>query len=231
MSFNFPLEIIRTDRKKTASIAIKDHTVMLTVPSHLSDKRIEELVAKRTAWIYQKLNEQSDAKPVKQKEYIDGESFAYLGRNYRLKIQQGLTKTAKLKGGKLLVNVPAIEPDGRFARYIRTTIEDWYKKHALSQLEAKSNRFAEQIGVVPKSIAVADFKARWGSCSPDGDITYNWRIIAASHSIIDYIVVHELCHLLDHSHSPKYWKLVENVMPDFRDRREWLRLNGQSLLA
>lgn len=230
LDFDFPVEIVRTDRRRTASIAIKGHLVRLTVPSGLSDSRIEKLLTNRTAWIHQKLNEQSNATPTKPKEYIDGESFAYLGRNYRLKLQIGIPKTAKLSKGRLLVNVPALERDGRFTRYIKSSIDDWYKAKALNHLRDKTARLSNQIGVSPKSVSIANFKARWGSCSPEGDVTYNWRIIAASHRIIDYVVVHELCHLIEHSHSGRYWQLVENIMPDYRERREWLRIHGQSLL-
>lgn len=227
---DFPLEIIRTDRKKTASIAITAETVQVIIPSGLSDDRVNELVRKRTPWIREKLKERSNAIAHKPREYVDGESFSYLGRNYRLKLEHGITKSAKLRNGKLVVNIPQKRADGRFDRYIRTTIEDWYKRQAIKQFQLKSERFGKLIGVQPKSIDLADFKARWGSCSAQGGITYNWRVIAASHSIVDYIVVHELCHLIEHSHSPKYWRLVENVMTDYRERRDWLRRNGETLL-
>ena len=74
-----------------------------------------------------------------------------------------------------------------------------------------------------------EYKARCGSCSSSGDVTYNWRIIIAPHQIVDYIVAHELCHLLEHNHGPKYWKLVQSVIPNYRDHREWLKVNGEGL--
>lgn len=231
LDVDFPLKIVRTDRTKSASIDVKDEVVRVSIPSTLSDKRLEALIIQRTPWIHSKLKEQAQAEPAKKTEYIDGESISYLGRNYRLKLEHGITKSAKLKNGKLVVNIPAEKANGRFDRYIRTTIEDWYKKQALRHFREKSSRFGDRIGVTPKSIDVSDFKARWGSCSPEGDITYHWRVIAASHRIVDYIVVHELCHLIEHSHSPRYWQLVENILPDYRERRGWLRLNGQRLLA
>lgn len=227
---DFPLNIIRTDRKKTASIAIKNEAVQLTVPAELSEERIEELIRKRTPWIREKLKTQSLTANPKPKEYIDGESFSYLGRNYRLKLEQAITKTAKLKNGRLIVNVPTLPRNGLFGGYIETSINGWYRKQALKHLREKSQRLSKQIGVEPKSIEVADFRARWGSCSPSGDLTYNWRIISASHKIIDYVVAHELCHLIEHNHSPRFWQLVERIIPDYRERREWLRRNGETLL-
>lgn len=227
---DFPLKIVRTDRTKSASIDVRGEVVRVSIPSTLSDKRLEALIIQRTPWIHNKLKEQSRAAPSKKTEYIDGENISYLGRNYRLKLEHGITKSAKLKNGKLVVNIPAEKAKGRFDRYIRTTIEDWYKKQALKHFREKSLRYGKLIGITPKSIDISDFKARWGSCSPEGGITYHWRVIAASHRIVDYIVVHELCHLIEHSHSPRYWQLVENILPDYQDRREWLKKNGESLL-
>ncbi len=231
LDVDFPIEIVRTDRRKSASIDVENEVVRVSIPSTLSDQRVEALITQRMPWIQSKLDEQRRATPSKNVEYIDGESISYLGRNYRLKLEHGITKSAKLKNGKLVVNIPAARANGRFERYIRTTVEDWYKKQALKHFQEKSARYGKQIGVTPKSIDISDFKARWGSCSREGDIIYHWRIIAASHRIVDYIVVHELCHLIEHSHSPRYWQLVENIMPDYRERREWLRSNGQKLLG
>lgn len=230
LDVDFPIEIVRTDRRKSASIDVENEVVRVSIPSTLSDQRVEALITQRMPWIQSKLDEQKRTTPRRNVEYIDGESISYLGRNYRLKLEHGITKSAKLKNGKLVVNIPAEKAKGRFERYIRTTVEDWYKKQALKHFQEKSARYGNQIGVTPKSIDIADFKARWGSCSPQGDITYHWRVIAASHRIVDYIVVHELCHLIEHSHSPRYWQLVENIMPDYRERREWLKENGHKVL-
>ena len=97
MNFDFPFEIIRTDRVKSASIDVEDNLVKVTVPKNLSDERIEELIKGRTLWIKQKLTLQATAIISKPKEYVDGEAFAYLGRNYRLKCAKGLEESVKLK--------------------------------------------------------------------------------------------------------------------------------------
>lgn len=85
------------------------------------------------------------------------------------------------------------------------------------------------MGVSPQSVGIKEYKSRWGSCSSSGDVSFNWRIIISPHHIVDYIVVHELCHLLEHNHGPKYWKHVERVIPNFNDCREWLKVNGERL--
>lgn len=227
MNFDFPFETIRTDRVKSASIDVEDNLVKVTVPKNLSEERIEELVKGRILWIKQKLALQATANISKPKEYVDGEAFAYLGRNYRLKCAIGTEESVKLRSGYLNVT---IKNGKRNSEHIKAAIEQWYRTKALSRLIDKTNRYSAILKVEPTSINLKDYKAMWGSCSPKGVVSYNWRIILAPHKIVDYIVVHELCHLIEPNHSSKYWKQVRSVIPDYENSKEWLKNNGSSLL-
>ena len=220
------IEMVRTKRRKTASIKVIDGAVQAIVPDELSDGRIEALIQKRTPWIRKKLREQSQIVTPKSKEYVSGESFTYLGRNYRLKVSRGTDREVKLKGGYLEVSLPKKPKDGD----IRSALVEWYEQHALDRLTEKTNRYAGIMGVSPNSISVRDYKARWGSCSSKGEISYNWRIIIAPHHIVDYVVVHELCHLKHPNHSPAYWKSVKREVPDYEVCRHWLKECGSSLV-
>ena len=227
MNFDFPFKIIRTDRVKSASIDVEDNLVKVTVPKNLSDERIEELIKRRVLWIKQKLALQASAIVSKPKEYVDGEAFAYLGRNYRLKCANGTEESVKLKSGYLNVTT---KNGKRNSEHIKAAIEQWYRTKALSRLIDKTKRYSAILKVEPTSINLKDYKAMWGSCSPKGVVSYNWRIILAPHKIVDYIVVHELCHLIEPNHSSKYWKQVRSVIPDYENSKEWLKNNGSSLL-
>ena len=227
MNFDFPFETIRTDRVKSASIDVEDNLVKVTVPKNLSDERIEELIKGRILWIKQKLALQASAIVSKPKEYVDGEAFAYLGRNYRLKCANGTEESVKLRSGYLNVTT---KNGKRNSEYIKAAIEQWYRTKALSRLIDKTKRYSAILKVEPTSINLKDYKAMWGSCSPKGVVSYNWRIILAPHKIVDYIVVHELCHLIEPNHSSKYWKQVRSVIPDYENSKEWLKNNGSSLL-
>ena len=227
MNFDFPFEIIRTDRLKSASIDVEDNLVKVTVPKNLSDERIEELIKGRTLWIKQKLALQASAIVSKPKEYVDGEAFAYLGRNYRLKCAKGVEESVKLKSGYLNVTT---KNGKRNSEHLKAVVEQWYRTKALSRLNDKTRRYSAILKVEPTSINLKDYKAMWGSCSPKGVVSYNWRIILAPHKIVDYIVVHELCHLIEPNHSSKYWKQVRSVIPDYEHSKEWLKNNGSSLL-
>lgn len=216
------VQIIRSNRKKSALLKVSDNLVQLVVPLNLSDNRIHEILKKKTAWIKRKLIENLMLPKYKEKEFVNGESFAYLGKNYRLKIIQSAENQVKLKGGYIQVSVAK-----NFN--VRDLLIDWYKKLAVQKLSEKTNRYGKIIGVSPTSIRVKEYKSKWGSCSVKGDIAFNWKIIMAPHSVINYLVVHELCHLVEHNHSTKYWKLVEKIMPNHREQRAWLKNFGQTL--
>ena len=216
----FPIEVIRTNRKKSASVQVVDRQVQVIIPQALSDQRIEQIVRDKTPWIRDKLRKQALLKPKKAKEYVSGEAFSYLGKNYRLKLVQGSSEGVKLAQGKLTVGVEAD---------IRQELTSWYMQRAVKRLNEKVARFAQVIGVEPKSITVKDYKSRWGSCSSLGDISFRWVIIMAPHYIVDYVVVHELCHMIHHNHSPAYWQQVEKVLPNYCECRDWLKHHGQDL--
>ena len=216
----FPIEVIRTNRKKSASVQVVDCQVQVIIPQGLSDVRIEQIIREKTSWIRDKLRKQSLMRPKKPKEYVSGEAFAYLGKNYRLKLAQGSSEAVKLTLGKLVVGA---DTD------IKRDLTSWYLQHAEKRLNEKVVRFAQVIGVEPKTVKVKDYKSRWGSCSNLGDISFHWAIIMAPHYIVDYVVVHELCHMIHHNHSPSFWQQVEKVLPNYRDYRDWLKFNGQEL--
>ncbi len=225
--FEFPVEVIRTDRKRSASIYLDGERIKVRVPRGLPENRVRDLIAKKSSWIKRKLKEAELAAPPKSKEFVSGETFSYLGRNYRLKVLSGDTPSLKLRGGYLEANIsgPSETQEGE----VRSLLVDWYRRHAQQRLEEKTDRYAKALQVEPNSVSVKDYKSRWGSCSTKGDISYNWRIVIASHRIVDYVVVHELCHLLEHNHSAIYWRHVERVIPDFQECREWLKQNSERL--
>jgi len=228
--FDFDFEIVRRPGRKTASISVKDNSVTVVVPKTLSDKRVEQFVRRKARWIREKLKYNLEVrKTYRPKEYVNGESFSYLGRNYRLKVVDGKPEKVCLKNGRLYVHAPQ-SLSGRIRNIlIATQLTIWYKEHALLALEEKAKRYSTQIVVQPKRVGIKNYKSRWGSCSSKGEVYFNWRIIMAPQRIIDYVVAHELCHLIHHNHSKAYWKLVESVVPDYKESKEWLKVNGPLL--
>ena len=222
--FDFKIFVKRTDRKKTASIKIDEGSVKVTVPKSVSSSRIRELISKREGWIKAKLNQQISIKSKKKIKYIDGEVVPYLGRDYRLKFINGDSLSLKMKSGSFVITIPKGQKPEQ--KVIKNLLVDWYKKYAKIHLEEKTKKFSETMNVNPKSIVIKNYKSRWGSCSSKGELSFNWRIILTPQWIVDYIVVHELCHLLEFNHSPKYWSHVKRYIPNWKDCRNWLKENN-----
>jgi len=223
LNSKFEVEIKRTNRQKTASLKVNEGHVQVIVPKLLSDKEIETLILKKTRWIKDKLRVQELAPSYKPKEFISGESFSYLGKNYRLKVLKGNKVSVKLKEGRFFVTTKSKD------RSCRALLEKWFREKALQRLTEKTIRYAESMQVNPSKISVREYRSRWGSCSPKDHISYNWKIIMAPSSVIDYVVVHELSHLKHRDHSIKYWKTVEANFPAYKDRRAWLKKNANLL--
>lgn len=223
----FQAEVIRTRRRKTAAIKVEEGRVSVVVPKFATTPQVEELVTKKTRWIREKLLLQRIHQAPKPKEYVSGECFTYLGRNYRLRVESGSSGSASLKNGRLVVHVPPSVQ--KRDHYIRNALTQWYRTHADQKLREKVDRYAKIVGVHPTSVEIKTFKSQWGSCSVQGHVLFNWKIIIAPNWIVDYVVVHELCHLIEHNHSPQYWKCVERVFPDHRKCKDWLKENGRKL--
>lgn len=193
----------------------------------LPQPKITALLKDKDRWIKNKIREQKRFQPVVPKQFVSGEAFSYLGRNYRLKVKRGPFSPVKLVQGRLVATLPE-GPDN--PQMVRNALVRWYRAQAQPKMIEKTARYAESIGVEPSAVGIKSYKARWGSCSSTGRIDYNWRIVMAPHAIVDYVVVHELCHLKHFNHGRDYWKQVRRIMPDCDEHRNWLKENGGHLL-
>ena len=223
----FIADIIRSPRRKTSAIKIQKGKVFVMVPQRLSIAVIESLLAKKSRWIKEKLAAQNEIIAIQPKTFVSGEDFSYLGKSHLLNIESGLYPAIKLHQGELVVSVRDKTADN--AQAIKHLLIKWYKQQAESELRDKTERFSRIIGVKPSSVTVKSFKSRWGSCSISGGIQYNWKIIIAPDPVVNYVVIHELCHILQHNHSPAFWKSVEKHCHDYRDCGAWLKINGARL--
>jgi len=113
---------------------------------------------------------------------------------------------------------------------IQQYLQNWYRSRALERLQEKTDRYAKQIGVSLAGVSVRNFKSRWGSCDKHGQVVFNWNIIKAPHAIADYVVVHELCHLIHPNHSKDFWQLVGRHETSYSEHKQWLKEKGTGLL-
>jgi predicted metal-dependent hydrolase len=221
----------RSPHRRTLTIAVDLRTgVLVKAPRETSSETIAAVVRRKGSWILQRLADFAELPAIpRPKEFINGESFLYLGRNYRLKRLPEAdcrVSVVKLWGGRLRVTVPndVGHLDGRDA--IRAALIAWYKERARKRLPERVAVFAERLGDVPPAVFVRDQEKRWGSCSQKGELRFNWRIVMAPLSLVDYVVAHEVCHLKLKNHSSAFWQLLRRLMPDYEARRDRLRTMG-----
>lgn len=223
---DFNYQIIRKPNRKTSTIVIKDNNdIEVRVPARMPTRIIEQFIEQKQQWIKKKLRFNSEQRaPVVVRSFTDGERFDLLGEPLILTLQQGSRSTV-IEDGKLLLTLPDPEPDK-----VRRQLIHWYRLQAKSYFTERCKIRSKEVGAEASHVGEKAYKSRWGSCHIDGRIYFNWRLIMAPVWVIDYVIIHELCHLIHHNHSRDYWQLVESVMPDYRHAKNWLKINGNSLL-
>ena len=222
---NIYIDIHRTLNLKLMSIKIHNNCIKITTPFLLSNKKIEEFLLKKYIWIKKQLLIQSNIQPLITKEYVNGEGFLYLGETYNLKISVGDKYSIKIEGSFLIVIVKDIQNTIKIKRLIKT----WFHDQSTSYFNKKTLYFAKKNKLNLHSVKVREYKARWGSCSINRDISYNWRLIMAPPHIIEYVIIHELMHIKEHNHSSRFWDLVKSQYPNIKDAKQWLIYNGHTL--
>jgi len=214
-------------RRKTIALKIKEGHVSLHMPTRAPIALAHEFIFKKTAWIQRKLAEQDDKK-IAPKECVEGELFLFLGKEYTLHLIPSNTAISIKK------TATSIDVHGRSNRLSKTAIHTaltrWYRQQATLYLNARTAALSLETGLKPHIITVKSYKARWGSCGTHGDIQYNWKLLLAPPDIIDYVIIHELCHLQHHNHFKDFWQLVQSHCPTFNDDRLWLKDYGHTLV-
>ena len=202
-----PYEVIRKDRKTVGIVVEPTGSVKVKAPIDLSDTQVQDIVDKKKDWIAKKIAKtQQIKKPVpKIQEPVSGEGILYKNNYYRLLIHKTSKKSAiQLIGRNLNIYVKT-KDESNLPGKIKELLIVWYKENSYNYLEKRIKRFAPYLGVQPKELQVRELKNRWGSCTGSENLIFNWRLIMAPISVIDYIVVHELAHLKDPNHSEKFW--------------------------
>nr|WP_241696906.1 SprT family zinc-dependent metalloprotease [Mariprofundus sp. KV] len=226
----FSYNLIRSAKRKTLSIIIRANSdVDVLVPTRTPIAFVEQFVSSKSAWIKKKLHFNSEIRPsVKLKTFTRDEPFLFKGNTVNLDIQTGRRAVAIVEN-KLTVTLPASTAVEKKTALIRRVIEKWYRQQAEIHLKQRTEQLAKVLGKSPTHVGVKGYRSRWGSCHLDGRIYFNWRLIMAPEWVIDYVILHELCHLIHHNHSKNYWALVESVMPDYRHAKVWLKTNCNTL--
>lgn len=207
-------------KRKTISIVIESkNSVLIKVPIGTSAETINRIIDKKRKWIISKLEMMSERKALKDDEIL------YLGKLTKIKvIEQPFLKRdfVVVINNEIVVNVSTKD------KYKRV-LEKWLREAAKKVIEEKINKYCTIMNKVPKEIKIKEQKTKWGSCTYDNRIFFNWKLIMAREEAIEYVVVHEMCHMIHKNHSKEYWCTVERFMPSYKKEHKWLKDNGYLL--
>lgn len=222
MEFNY--EIRRSEKRRKLTITVeRDRTVVVHAPTDVSEEKIREVVEAKRFWILEKLNHEQKYAPLHPpgKELVSGEAALYLGRPYRIEVVDTATQEIQFDRRFII-------PKSYISRR-KAVLRDWYKERAKSVILPRVRRFAQSLGVDFKQARIVDNRYRWGSCTVKDNVNFNWRLIKAPMFVIDYVIVHELAHLIEPNHTPLFWNIVSAQTPTMEKARAWLKENGQIL--
>lgn len=216
-------EIIRSPRKTIALIITADARLIIRSPHHTSSADLQRLIASKQAWIQRKLRDQAarhfEAPP---RRFANGERFLYLGQWLTLTISD-CARTIR-QDGQALVFPQAKLTDPQMA------LQKWYRRQARRHLGQRVQWHAALHGFQYAAVTITDARTRWGSCGAQNTLNFSWRLIMAPSDVVDYVVIHELCHTRIKNHAKHFWLAVQAIMPDYRRHKQWLADN-QDLLA
>ena len=224
-------EVRRSERrKKTVQITVDGGGVQVAAPTKTPESELRAMVRKRALWILSHASDEMlEATP---KRFVSGETLPYWGRNVRLIVESTDIRSPRVRFDhwRFRVAVPqTLEGDQRYEP-IRRAVVGWYRERAAKRMPNVVKRWWPRLGRGEESlILVRDQRQRWGSCSPDGTLRFNWRAMMLKPALIEYVVVHELAHLTHRNHSTDFWGLLSMAMPDAQQRRKSLKEAGRTL--
>jgi hypothetical protein len=217
--------IKRSSKRTKVTITIeRNRKVVVHAPNHASDEAIAQIVEAKRHWIYEKSrhNQKYRAPPHPPgKELVNGESALYLGRSYRIEVVDEKSERVRFDQRFL---IPASRVPQR-----KGAMREWYIARAKERILPRVVKQARELGVSFGQARIVDNRYRWGSCTVRDNINLNWRLIKAPFFVVDYVVAHELAHLLEPNHTPRFWNIVKTQVPSMDRARDWLKEHGQVL--
>ncbi|HEX8713980.1 MAG TPA: SprT family zinc-dependent metalloprotease [Solirubrobacteraceae bacterium] len=214
---DIPYTVRRSARARRVRVNVHAHAeVEVVLPVRAPERAAAAAVRELRPWIERRLGEAHEALA---RVAARAGTVPYLGEHLKLEAEPGRTRVHRA-GERLLV------PDGD----PRPALERWYRRAARAEIAPRLDRATALAGTRYGGLSIRAQRTRWASCSADGAMSFNWRLLLAPSHVLDYVVWHEVCHLEILDHSPRFWALLERHWPDWREDREWLRLNGATLV-
>ena len=218
------IEIRRSKRSKTITVNIeRDGSVNAVAPFDCPEEIIyKELLAREYLICKRIANRKAVTKAQVKREFVNGQSFLFMGKSYNLMISPTAKKALEIVDDKFVMSE-------KYLPKARETFIKLYKKQGLPYIKERVAYFSEMVGREPESVKIMELGAHWASCTPRHNVNFHWKCIMAKPMIIDYLIVHELTHLKYPQHTRQFWDAVFSVMPNFKECEEWLHDYGVTL--
>lgn len=216
---SLPLVVRENSKARRLTLRLRPEAggeIVLTVPLYHSKRQVLGFIEKSKPWL-----EKQVARILQKQPYTEGMVLPILGKHYELRYKPSQSFRSWWGEDHLLIHAP---PD-KFGISVQKSLH----QVATQFLTTRTSLYASRLDKSVNRITLRDTRSRWGSCSPNGNISYSWRLIFAPESVADYLCAHEVAHLIEMNHSPQFWRIVEGFCPDYKDLRYWLRQNGKSL--
>lgn len=215
--------IIKSKNRKTIKMEVSfDGIITLRVPEYTTNDDIVEFLEYNYNWLKNTLNKVSN-QPVFVHKYQENENFMFLGKMYLLHISDNDFPKFKFDGNQFIIS-------NKVSSVAQKYFEVFYRTKAKTIIKSRVVDIANKLNIKFNNLRITSANERWGSCSSQGNVNFSWRLIMASPSAIDYVIIHEFCHLFEFNHSPKFWKLVEKIMPDYKINKKWLAENSKYMV-
>lgn len=215
-------KIIRTQRRSIALIIQRDGSLLVRAPIRASEKTIMAFVRKNAAWVQSKQDQVKSIYPqINDKKFVNGETFWYLGKTFPLEIVEDAKIPLEYREGFFLNRKALPKAQAYFIK--------WYKEQAAKIISERVKELATRNGFIYRQVKITSARTRWGSCNAKGSLCFSWRLVMAPLPVIDYVVVHELVHLKERNHGKGFWARVQGILPDYKQKTEWLKKNGRFL--
>lgn len=211
--------IIKKSNRRSSAIQIyPDCRVVISVPLFFTDSEIQKFIDQKKNWMETHLKRFAKLpQPRKKREMVTGETFPVLGEEFRLQLITSKTPAISIHSNGILILA-------KHQTQAKILLQEWYQVKAAQVFRERTEQYSRRLGVNPSSVTIKNYKSRWGACNIQGEIYYNWRLAMAPLHIIDYVVVHELCHLKEYNHSKRFWAHVASVFPEYKSAKKWLRI-------
>ena len=224
------IPVLRNPRRKYLVIEISAGKVVVKAPSGMPIKEIRSYVFDHQ----DKIREHADNTPPPMADFVfeQGAPLLLHGTTYHLDLQVNSQGKIELDTNAKLIHLPIAQARLNDQQYIKNKVIQWYKQQASQRLEQRVQHYIQQMQLTNPNIKIQqirDFKRRWGSCDQHGRIKFNWRLIMAPDEALNYVVVHELAHTIEHNHSARFWAIVKKTMPDWKRQSRWFTSNVEHL--